>query len=61
MKKLFLALLAGIFCSGMQAETIKTKKIDDGGTGNFKAIAVKKSMTPLRIKNSDREIHGYDV
>ena len=46
MKKLILALLAAIFCSGMQAETIKTKKIDDGGTGMFKAVAVKDSEMP---------------
>ncbi|MDE6022525.1 MAG: hypothetical protein K2G13_03380 [Muribaculaceae bacterium] len=46
MKKLLFALIAAISFSGVQAETIKTKQIDGGGTGMFKAIAVKDSEMP---------------
>ncbi|MDE6648418.1 MAG: dienelactone hydrolase family protein [Muribaculaceae bacterium] len=46
MKKLILVLLAMLSYPGIHAETIKTKQVDDGGTGMFKAVAVKDSEMP---------------
>lgn len=46
MKKLILVLLAALPFIGINAETTKTKQIDGGGTGMFKAIAVKDSEMP---------------
>lgn len=46
MKKLLLVILAALSYFGAIAETVKTKGIDNGGTGMFKAIAVKDSEMP---------------
>ncbi len=46
MKKLLFALLGALSYFSLYAETIQTKEIDGGGTGVFKAIAVKDSEMP---------------
>ncbi len=46
MKKLLFALLGALSYFSLFADTVKTKQIDGGGTGMFKAIAVKDSEMP---------------
>ena len=47
MKKRNLILALGVvLCTSLSAQPLKTKTIDNGGTGMFKAIAVKESGMP---------------
>ena len=46
MKKLFLTLVAGLCCSSLSAQFVKSKTVEEGGTGPFKAIAVQDAALP---------------
>lgn len=46
MKKLFLLLVAGMCCGSLSAQFVKSKTVEDGGTGPFKAIAVQDAALP---------------
>lgn len=59
MKRKIYMLMAALLMANsftLMAQPLKTKVIDEGGTGTFKSIAVKDST--LWIENGDRRIYG---
>ena len=45
-KNITLAAMLCLIASSMQAQALKTRKVDEGGTGKYKAIAIKEKSLP---------------